>query len=102
MGMAYQSIGITGATSIPFTVGVPLANTPRPRCLPSTISQAQAQGNGNYFMLRLSNRQGFSELSLGNIDRARMGSQTHSFPVLQDTTNGGLSRYTYWQLGLSA
>ena len=53
-------------------------------------------------MLRLSNRQGFSELSLGNIDRARMGSQTHSFPVLQDTTNGGLSRYTYWQLGLSA
>lgn len=53
-------------------------------------------------MLRLSSRQGFSELSLGSIDKTRVGKRTLTFPVLQDTTRQGYKpAFTFWQLGAS-
>ncbi|KAK4699603.1 hypothetical protein P7C70_g6656, partial [Phenoliferia sp. Uapishka_3] len=103
MGMAYASLGVAGGTSTPFTVRpflLPPPSSNQPNSLRSQ-TQAQAQGNGDYFALRLSDRQGFSELAFGNIDRARVGGQTRSFPVLA-TASGSASYYTYWQIGLSS
>ncbi|KAM0754405.1 acid protease [Meredithblackwellia eburnea MCA 4105] len=77
-GLAYPAVGATGGNSIPFT--------------------AYNQGAGQYFALRLSATQGQSELSIGTIDRSRVGGATHSYSVSRDSYN----RYTYWQVGLSS
>ncbi|KAK4698760.1 hypothetical protein P7C70_g7508, partial [Phenoliferia sp. Uapishka_3] len=81
MGMAYAGLSVSYAATPPFN--------------------AQAQGNGDYFALRLSNVEGYSELSFGSIDTARYSGSPKTFAVLGQV-NGATTRYTYWQIGQSA
>ncbi|KAK4700456.1 hypothetical protein P7C70_g5790, partial [Phenoliferia sp. Uapishka_3] len=78
LGFGYKGLSQIGTNSFPFAYF--------------------AQGGGNYFAFRLSNTYGDSELSIGNIDRSRVGSEVYSYPV-QKSSSGA---YTYWQVGLSS
>ncbi|KAM0750507.1 acid protease [Meredithblackwellia eburnea MCA 4105] len=79
LGLGYAPLAASGATPFPFS--------------------NQAANGGNYFAMRLSDTYGYSELSMGNIDRARVGGQVHSFNVGLNANTGALK---YWQIGLSS